>query len=101
MLEMFNAAFPVFERVTVCGALVVPVVCWLNVRLLVEKLTAGAGGGGELPPPPPPPQATQTPMTSNALASGKATVRLRMAARLVSIARHSIMANFQCLPEGA
>ena len=47
MFEIFNAPFPVFERFTACGALVVPVVCWLNVRLGVEKPTMGAGGGGE------------------------------------------------------
>ena len=27
MFEIFNVAFPVFERVIVCGALVVPVFC--------------------------------------------------------------------------
>jgi hypothetical protein len=46
MFEMSNVAFPVFERITVWGALVVPVFCWLNVRLDVEKPRTGAGGGG-------------------------------------------------------
>jgi len=44
--DMFRVALPVFESVTVCGGLVVPVACWPNVRLGAEKPTMGAGGGG-------------------------------------------------------
>jgi len=41
MFVMLSEALPVFERVTVCGALVVPMFCWLNVRLVAERLTTG------------------------------------------------------------
>jgi hypothetical protein len=104
MFEMFNVAFPEFERITFWAELVEPTFCWLNVRLGVEKPTTGAGGGGGLPPPPPPPpppQATQIPTTNNAPTNGNAAARPRLAARLVSTARHSIMANIQYLPAGA
>jgi hypothetical protein len=97
-LDMLRGALPEFERVTACAALVVPTPCGLNMRLAVETATRGAGGGL---PPPPPPQATQTPTTTNALASTKAAARRRLAARLVSTARHSINANIQSLPSSA
>jgi hypothetical protein len=38
-----SGPMPVFESVTVCGALVVPMFCWPNVRLDGERLTMGAG----------------------------------------------------------
>jgi len=42
MLVIFSTPLPVFVSVTGCAALVV-LVCWLvNVRLELEKLTAGA-----------------------------------------------------------
>jgi hypothetical protein len=40
-------------------------------------------------------------MINNAPANSNAAARARMAARIVSIVRHSIMANVQCLPSGA
>jgi hypothetical protein len=40
-LEMFSVPFPEFTRLTNCGALVLPVYCWLNVRLEGERVTAG------------------------------------------------------------
>jgi hypothetical protein len=47
ILEMFREALPSLERVTLCAALVAPIFCWLNVRMLGEKITTGAEGGGE------------------------------------------------------
>src|ERR1700746_969502 len=42
MLVMFNEAPPLLVRVTDCAALLVPT-CWLaKLRLVVERLTAGA-----------------------------------------------------------
>lgn len=41
-LVMLRVAVPVFESVTLCGALVVPTFCWPNVRLEGERLTTGA-----------------------------------------------------------
>jgi hypothetical protein len=87
MFEMVSKALPMFESITLCAALVVPVFCGLNVRLGGERLTTGAGGGGELPPPPPPPQAAQTPITSNAVAKSQAAGRRRAVAKLSSVAR--------------
>jgi hypothetical protein len=73
MFEMLSKALPMFESVTLCAALVVPVFCWLNVRLPGDRLTSGAGGGlPPPPPPPPPPQAAQIPTTSNAVAKSQA-----------------------------
>lgn len=43
ILEIFNAAVPVFVTVRVCGALVTPTACWLlNARLVADRLTIGA-----------------------------------------------------------
>ena len=96
MLEMFREALPMFESVTVCGELVVPVFCWLKVRLAGDNDTAGAGGGGLLPPlPPPPPQATQTPTTRSAIANSQPAGRRRAVAKLTSMARPSKPANAQ------
>jgi hypothetical protein len=97
MFDMLREALPMFESVTLCAVLVVPVSCWLNVRLAVEKLTMGAGAGGELlpPPPPPPPQAAQIPTTSSAVAKSQAAGRRRAAAKLISVATASNAANSQ------
>ena len=45
MLVMFSVALPVLVKVTVFAALVVPTVCFAKVRLVGERLTAGAGVG--------------------------------------------------------
>jgi hypothetical protein len=42
-LAMLSGAVPVLERVTCCGALEVPTVCEPKVRLVGERVTAGAG----------------------------------------------------------
>jgi hypothetical protein len=42
VLMLLSAAVPVFVKVTVCAALVVPTVCAANVRLVVERLAMGA-----------------------------------------------------------
>jgi hypothetical protein len=42
MLEMFNAALPVLDSVTLCAALVVPTLCEPKVRLPTDRLAAGA-----------------------------------------------------------
>lgn len=95
MFEMLSKALPTFESITLCASLVVPVFCWLNVRLGGERLTMGAGGGGELPPPPP--QAAQIP-TSNAVAKSQPAGRRRAVAKLSSVARASNPAQSQGHP---
>jgi hypothetical protein len=94
MLEMFSVALPVFESVTLCAVLVVPTFFELNVRLVGERLTAGAGGGPVPPPPPPAPQATQTPTTSKVAGNANLAGR-RAAISLISIARASSPARSQ------
>jgi len=42
MLEMVRLAAPVLVRVIVCAGLVVPLSCVLKVRLVGERVTAGA-----------------------------------------------------------
>jgi hypothetical protein len=42
MDEMFSTELPVFDRTTVCGALVIPIRCRGNVRELGEKEATGA-----------------------------------------------------------
>jgi len=95
MPDMLKEALPVFESVIVCGELVVPVLCWLKVRLAGDSDTAGAGGGGLPPLPPPPPQATQIPTASNAAVNSKLAARRRARARLISMASPAIPANSQ------
>jgi len=95
MLETFREALPVFETVTPCAALDVPVVCWPNERLGVDRPTMGAAGGGELPLPPPPPQATQTPTTRSAVANSQLAERRRAVAKLTSVAGASTPTNSQ------
>ena len=41
-VEMLRLAVPLLVTVTVCGALVAPTFCGLNVRLVGEKVTGGA-----------------------------------------------------------
>ena len=41
MLDIVSEVLPVSERVTLCAVLVLPVLCWANVRLPVERLTTG------------------------------------------------------------
>jgi hypothetical protein len=41
MLDIAREVLPVSVSFTACAALVVPVPCWANVRLLGERLTAG------------------------------------------------------------
>ena len=97
MLDMLSKAAPLFVSVTFCATLVVPRFCWLNARLVGQRLTKGAGGGGELPPPP---QVAQIPIMTNTLASSQPAGRRRMADRLRSSARASDPANSQSNPTG-
>jgi len=96
MLDMLREALPVFESITLCAALVEPVPCWPNVRLVGERLAMGADGGGGLLPPPP--QATQTPTTSSAAANSQPSARRRAVAKLTSVARATSPANSQGHP---
>ncbi len=49
MLLMVSVAVPLLVSVTVCAALVVPT-CWLlKVRLVLERVTAGAVGATPVP----------------------------------------------------
>src|SRR5208337_3851045 len=48
MLDMLREALPVFESITLCAALVEPVPCWPNFKLVSERLAMGADGGGRL-----------------------------------------------------
>jgi hypothetical protein len=100
MLDMLREALPVFVSVTLCAALVEPVLCWPNVRLVAERLAMGAAGGGGLLPPPPPPQATQTPTTSSAVANSQPGAGRRAAPQLKNVARASNPANSQGHPTG-
>ena len=43
MLVMFSTAFPVFERVMFCAALVAPTIVLASVTEFGERLTIGAG----------------------------------------------------------
>ena len=99
MPVMFRVAVPVLVSVTLCAALVVPTICEPKVRLVGERLTAGAGGGGGAPPPLPP-HATHTPTTSSVVANNKAAGRRRMADEPRSMARASEPANNQSSPTG-
>jgi hypothetical protein len=58
MLAMVSIALPVLLRVTDCEALVAPVSCLLNVRLLMETCADGCACGVVTVDIPPPPQAT-------------------------------------------
>jgi hypothetical protein len=95
-LSMYSAAFPVLVRVTFCAALVVPTYCWLNVRLVGERLTIGAAGGGLLAPP----QAVHNPISSSEVANNKASGRRRRVGEPRSRARASNPANNQSNPTG-
>jgi hypothetical protein len=41
MLDILSEVLPVSESVTLCAVLVLPVLCWVNVRLPGERLTTG------------------------------------------------------------
>jgi hypothetical protein len=98
-LVTLRAALPVFDSVTVCAGLVVPIFCELKVRPVVERLTAGVGVGVGVPPPPPP-QATHKPATINVLANNRVAGRHRFAEVPRRNARASSPANNPSNPTG-
>src|SRR5208337_1876679 len=99
--EMLRDAYPMLESSTYCGALGVPVNCWLNVRLGVERPTMGTAGGPPAPPPPPPPQATQIPTVRSAVAKSQPAGRLRAVARVNSTASANSADKNQGHPAGS
>lgn len=96
MLDMLSDALPVFESVTICGALVEPMFCWPNARLADEMLTAGEK---PLPSPRGPEQATQIPTASIEAARSRHAGR-RFLASISSIDTTESPARIQGQPVG-
>ena len=102
MVVMLRVSFQVFVSVTLCAALVVPVLWEPKGRMLAERFTAGARGGGVPPPPPPPlpPHAAHTPAKRRVVANNTATGRRRNPGEHRSIARATKPAHNHRKPIG-